>query len=63
VYYRHSQSTIELKFKDYRMRVDDVITQCIEQLSDMYMIKMNHNVLLYSLYPATKSGNKSIDSL
>jgi len=24
---------------------------------------MNHNILLYALYPATKSGNKSIDSL
>lgn len=56
VYYRHKQSLIELKFTDNKMRVEEVITKCIEILTDTYMIKLNHNHTFYALYPAMKGG-------
>lgn len=63
VYYRHSQTVVELKFTDYKLRVEELIAKCIEELSDQYMIKLNGNYLHYALYPATKAGTKSEDAL
>jgi len=56
VFYRHNQSMIELKFHDSKMRVEEVISQAIEMLTDTYMIKLHANYMHYALYPAVKSG-------
>lgn len=63
VYYRHNQSTIEVKFNDNRLRVEEVIMQAIETLEDRYMIKLNNNYIHYALYPANRKGEKTNDAI
>jgi hypothetical protein len=63
VYFDNQGSLIELKFTDYRMRVEEVIFECIRILEDEYLIKLNNNVLHYALYPAQKNGKKGSDSM
>lgn len=63
VYYRHNQSLIALKFKDSRIRVQEVITQSIDILSDRYMLKLSDNYLHYALFPANNRGEKATDGI
>lgn len=63
VYFQYNNSLIQLKFKDGRMRAEEVIIQAIDILSDTYMIKLNPNHIHYALFPATKKGEKIPDSI
>jgi hypothetical protein len=63
VYFKHNQSLIELKFKDSRLRVEEVIMQALEILADTYMIRLNPNYMHYALFPASKKGEKVPDSI
>jgi hypothetical protein len=63
VYYLHHQTLITLRFRDSSVRVEEVIRQSLEILSDRYMLRISDNPLLYALFPASRSGERAPDAM